>query len=166
MKGLSFHSRPRSIGAQIDRMRRWPNFVAHRRGNAVMWKGRLRGFQKFYNVGVIWGLSDQDRPYVFLIDPPLRPREGGTYEEIPHLMFDAEDPPSSGLCLFDPEGKEWSDHMLIADTTIPWAARWLYYYELWHYDGEWRGGGVGAESVAKARNEAVYAAAKEYAADA
>ena len=37
---------------------------------------------------------------------------------------------------------------LIADTTIPWAAEWLHYYELWHMTGEWLAQGVGPESVA------------------
>ena len=57
---------------------------------------------------------------------------------------------------FDPKGGEWSNKQLIADTTIPWAAEWLMYYELWHYDGVWLGGGVGFESTAEARAAAVY----------
>lgn len=167
MKQLPYHNRPRSLAAQIARMKRWPDFTIQRRlGSAIMWQGPLRGFQRFYTVGILWGVADLDRPYVYLIDPPLTPRPGAAYEDIPHLMLDRDDPSQSGLCLFDPDGAEWSDHMLIADTTIPWAAKWLYYYELWHYDGVWRGGGVGPESVGEARRKAIHAEASEHTADA
>jgi hypothetical protein len=88
-------------------------------------------------------------------DPEICTRDGLTYADIPHLMFNAEDPVLSGLCLFDPAGKEWTPADLIADTTIPWAAEWLHYYELWHVTGEWLASGVGPESVASlSRGEA------------
>ncbi|WP_390588726.1 hypothetical protein [Erythrobacter sp. MTPC3] len=64
-------------------------------------------------------------------------------------MFDSENPRQSGLCLFDPDGHEWSDADLIAETTIGWASEWLHYYELWHVSGEWLAPGVGYESVAQ-----------------
>ena len=88
-------------------------------------------------------------PYVMVDDPTLAPRPGGTFAEIPHLIFYAENILlGSGLCLFDPDGHEWSPADLIADTTIYWAAEWLTYYELWHMTGEWLGPSVGYESVA------------------
>ena len=31
--------------------------------------------------------------------------------------------------------------MLIANTTLPWTAEWLFFYELWLVTGEWDGGG-------------------------
>jgi hypothetical protein len=156
MKGLPYHSRPRSIGAQIARMRLWPNFmIVAQTAKIVVWEGPLRGFQQFYRVRITWCPRQMDLPYVQLLDPPLEPREAGKYENIPHLIFDEASPLTSGLCLFDPDGQEWSPNMLIADTTVPWAARWLYFYELWHFDGIWRGGGVGAESVGAARAQAV-----------
>ena len=45
------------------------------------------------------------------------------------------------LCLFYPGRGEWNNTMLIADTIIPWAVEWLYYYEKWRMTGEWYGGG-------------------------
>lgn len=151
MKALSYQKKPRSIGAQISRMKRWPSFeICEQSPNHVIWRGSLRGFQLVYSVGIIWQADgSMDRPHVWLISPKLRPREGGTFKEIPHLMYNGENPERSGLCLFDPDAKEWGSNMLIADTTVPWAAAWLRYYELWHYDGMWRGGGVGPESVAE-----------------
>lgn len=58
---------------------------------------------------------------------------------------------ASALCLYDPDGGQWDPRMLIADTTIPWAADWLKFYEFWLYDGIWRGKSVGPESAAKIR---------------
>jgi hypothetical protein len=158
MRGLSYHQKPRTLGAQDARMRsRWPDFkFAQLSDRMVRWDGPLRGAQKWYEMRVLWLIDGSFRPYVCLRDPLLRPREGGTFEQIPHLMFDAERPERSGLCLFDPEGNEWSNKMLIADTTVWWAAEWLFYYEMWHLDGVWRGTGIGDESIAEARAAALY----------
>lgn len=160
-------NRPYSPHAQINRMNgRWPGFEIQRVWDGcITWVGILKGFQRPYQVGVIWDMRTAQAPYVFLVDPPLSPRVDGAFEDIPHLIFDSEEPAKSGLCLYDPEGNEWSNHMLIADSTLPWAARWLYYYELWLYDGKWRGGGVGPESIARARAEALHREAQEHTPD-
>lgn len=158
MRGLAYHQRPRSLGAQKARMAaKWPRFAFEAlEGSMVRWVGPLRGFQKEYVVAVHWDAQSPERPYVLLREPQLRPRGGGIFEEIPHLMFYSKHPELSGLCLFDPDGAEWTNKQLIADTTIVWAAEWLLYYELWHIDGVWRGGGVGPENIAEARAAAVY----------
>lgn len=136
---------------------KWPRFAFEAlRSSIARWVGPLREFQKEYVVAVHWNFESPERPYVLLRDPPLRPREGGTFEQIPHLMFYSEHPELSGLCLFDPEGAEWTNKRLIADTTVVWTAEWLLYYELWHVDGVWRGGGVGPESIAEARAATLY----------
>ncbi len=61
------------------------------------------------------------------------------WARIPHMYGQER------LCLFVPRAGEWSRHMLIATTVIPWAAEWLHYYELWHLTGEWLGGGAEPE---------------------
>jgi hypothetical protein len=167
MRGLTYHQRPRSLGAQHARMtNKWPALKLSRlKGSMVSWEGPIRGFQKQYVIEVFWDSASSEKPYVVLRDPPLQPREGKTFPEIPHLLFWPERPELSGLCLFDPNGGEWSNRLLIADTTIPWAAEWLLYYELWHVDGIWRGGGIGPESVAEARAAAVYREADKLAKD-
>jgi hypothetical protein len=158
MRGLSYHQKPRTVGAQNDRMSgRWPDFKFRvLTKDLVRWDGPIRGAQKWYMVRVLWLVDGSYKPYVVLLDPPLRPREGGTFNQIPHLLFDRENPDRSGLCLFDPDGGEWSNRELIANTTIPWTAEWLLYYELWHLTGAWRGGGVGHESIAEARAASLY----------
>jgi hypothetical protein len=136
---------------------RWPQFRFERlKGSMVRWEGSIRGFQRQYLLEIFWDFSAPDKPYVVLREPALQPREGNSHEEIPHLLFYSERPELSGLCLFDPNGQEWSNRLLIADTTVVWSGEWLLYYELWHVDGIWRGGGVGPENIAEARAAAVY----------
>ena len=140
----------RSPNAQILAMRRlWPDFTCNREPNGfLIWRGVVRPKAQRYRLALLWKARVLDRPYVMVLEPPIRPRPGGSYEEIPHLIFDEQNPERSGLCLFDPEGKEWTEADLIAETTIYWAVEWLFYYELWHMDGRWLGPSVGYESVA------------------
>jgi hypothetical protein len=144
----------RSLGAQVDRMKHlWPTFrhELHYDGRHSLWKGTVQPYQQTYKLGVWWEVGSDKKPWVFLIDPKLTPRASGSFDEIPHLLFNDETPEMSGLCLFDPEGNEWSNRRLIADTTLPWAFQWLQYYEFWHFDGIWRGKSVGFESIAQIR---------------
>lgn len=133
--------KPRSAWAQKARMdQRWPQFEIDVAGrDALVWTGWLRGFQMAYTVSILWEFGRTRPPLAYVLSPRLRPRKGGTMLEIPHLIFDRENPELSALCLFDPEGGEWDPTMLIADTTIPWASEWLHHYELWRVDGVWRG---------------------------
>ena len=65
------------------------------------------------------------------------------YEEgpIPHVYWSNDDKVEPYLCLFSPTLREWDINDLIADTTIHWAAQWLYFYEGWLVTKKWRGGG-------------------------
>lgn len=165
MKALDYHQRRRKPANQAARMSAlWPEFgLVGVDSEVVSWRGPLRPFQRTYLIGVIWWYRTDDPPYVLMVDPKLRPREGKAFEDIPHLQFCSAEPELSGLCLFDPDGSQWSPRLAIADTTIGWASRWLYFYEQWHRTGEWRGGGVGPESIAKARAEAIRRKASELA---
>lgn len=143
-------ARPRPVKAQLAAMaRHYPGFSAvEYPDGTIVWKGHLRPKMQTYAVGVGWRPS-MPLPYVMILDPPIRPRRGGSYDEIPHLIYDARTPRYSGLCLFDPDTNEWTPSMLIAKTTMRWASEWLHYYELWHTFGEWLAPGVGYESVAQ-----------------
>lgn len=150
---MSERSRRRSPNAQINAIRRlWSDFKCSKNPNGLLiWRGVVRPKAQRYQIAILWKSGLLDRPYVTILDPPIRPRPGGTFEEIPHLIFDVKNPECSGLCLFDPEGKEWTESDLIAETTIYWVSEWLLYYELWHMDGVWLGPSVGYESVAEIR---------------
>lgn len=140
----------RSPAAQLRAMEAlWPDFVGKKLGDgSLLWMGPLRPKALFYKILILWKPSVMQLPYVVVEDPPISPRSGTNFEEIPHLIFHKEKPQQSGLCLFDPEGREWCAADLIAETTVLWTAEWLTYYELWHLTGEWLAPSVGYESVA------------------
>lgn len=135
----------------------WPQFRGEKKPDGTLvWIGLLRPKARIYRIAIFWK-PKSFRPYVMIVDPPLRPRIDGDFGDIPHLMFYSEKPENSGLCLFDSEGKEWSEADLISETTVPWTAEWLIYYELWHLTGKWLGPGVGYESVARINATEVHA---------
>lgn len=141
----------RSSAAQLAAMRRdWPDFNGEKLADGTLWwQGPLQPKAQINIVSLFWKPGAMSLPYVMVSDPPLAPRPGGSFADIPHLIYHAEKPTESGLCLFDPAGREWSPADLIAETTIFWASEWLAYYELWHMTGEWLAPGVGYESVAR-----------------
>lgn len=152
-------NKTRSLNAQRMRMsKRWPGFEFGRlKQGLVIWRGHLRPKSKVYEIAVFWHPTDGSAPYVMILDPVLKPRPGLAFDEIPHLNFRSDAPEESGLCLFDPDGKEWDPSQAIADTTIPWASEWLLYYELWHLFGEWLGPSApGPESAAEMRRANVH----------
>jgi hypothetical protein len=146
-------SKRRSTHAQMEAMRRlWPQMKGERKDNGlVVWAGLLKPRAKIYQIAIYWWPGHFDPPYSLVVHPPIEPLAGGTYEQIPHLIFNPDCPERSRLCLFDPDGQEWSPMDLIAETTVKWTSEWLHYYELWHLTGEWLGPSVGYESIAAMR---------------
>ncbi|MEU6655669.1 hypothetical protein ABZ904_41445 [Streptomyces sp. NPDC046900] len=71
------------------------------------------------------------RPRVSVTGPPLALHPDAT--ELPHVY------PDGDLCLYLPG--EWKEHMLLADTILPWTAAWFLHYELWLVLGRWTGTG-------------------------
>lgn len=144
----------RSPAAQLAAMRQlWPDFIGTKSSDGSMyWRGPLRPKACIYIITVFWNPKYMSLPYVVIEEPLLSPRPEGTFAEIPHLLFNEEEPTRSGLCLFDPDEHQWTPSDLIAETTIPWASEWLAYYELWHMTGRWLAPNVGYESVAQMRS--------------
>lgn len=123
-----------TLGQQMVRMTAiCPRFRCFMKASHVTWTGSIQPTEMSIvyvtEIRYVLGL----RPKVFVRDPPLRRRNGT--EKIPHLF------PDNDLCLYQPRYREWLATMFIADTIVPWAALWLYYYEVWHATGEWLGGG-------------------------
>ena len=57
---------------------------------------------------ICWNPGAMSLPYVVVEDPPMQAaRRRPLSTEIPHLVFYKDKPEQSGLCLFDPEGREW-----------------------------------------------------------
>ncbi|MEM9840569.1 MAG: hypothetical protein AAF830_15630 [Pseudomonadota bacterium] len=106
----------------------------------LLWVGPLRGFAMEYQVQVQWDFITVGAvPVVFILAPKIAPRPGTDFVELPHLLYNAERPEESGLCLFDPDDRQWDGSKFIADTIVPWASEWLHHYEFWQLDGVWRG---------------------------
>ncbi len=72
-----------------------------------------------------------------------------TYVPTPSLADLAEGRPlphvysqeTSQLCLYLPGCGQWHSSRFLADTIIPWAILWLYFFEEWLVSDEWKGGG-------------------------
>ena len=73
---------------------------------------------------------------IFILEPKLRLADGQT--ELPHV-YSTE---LQQLCLYYPKDNEWHPGMFYVKSLIPWASEWLYHYEIWVGNGEWRGGGI------------------------
>jgi hypothetical protein len=120
--------------------------VVEREKNAAVWRGPLRPlFMPFdvqiaYQIPLIIEVIDPRRqqPRVTVLRPRLRYRRRGDKTELPHVYWDGADPI---LCLFDPEGSEWTPLDRLSETTVKWAIDWLACYEGWRATGEWAGGG-------------------------
>ena len=110
---------------------RWTGFRLVNRGRRYVWEGKLQPtpLSQVYAIRVTY--ADWDQPKTTVIDPQLERREDSP---IPHRYKDGS------LCLYVPG--EWSSHHYIALSIIPWAALWLYHFEVWRITGEWLGGGV------------------------
>ena len=70
-------------------------------------------------------------PAAWLLSPKLQMKDGN----YPRHVYSLGPPPE--LCVFYPDGREWTNKQLIADTFIPWISTWLNAYEYWLITGEW-----------------------------
>jgi hypothetical protein len=127
-----------TLDEQVYRMRiAWPSFDVRRRHRQmeVLWVGTLKPApaSDTYTVAVL--LRRGWCPETRVLRPGLKVRDGS--DRLPHTFADGS------LCLH--VDGEWSPWMFVADTTIPWASAWLYFYEVWHATNLWLGGGTHPE---------------------
>jgi hypothetical protein len=74
-------------------------------------------------------------PDVFVLSPNLNNMANGRW--LPHVY--SQEPVR--LCLHFPKHDEWTFDKSIAETIVPWAYLWLFYFEHWLATDEWQGGG-------------------------
>jgi hypothetical protein len=141
----------KTIEQQIGAMEfQWPRFkVVYSEDQEAVWEGTLAADKRKHLVrvryrvpNVLENITLKDaQPKVQVLDPLLEWHPD--YEEgpIPHVYASEKWPKMPYLCLFSPELREWDIDDLIADTTIFWAAEWLYFYEGWLVTKKWHGGG-------------------------
>ena len=109
---------------------RFPQVRAILNPTLLVWTGGIQptALSRTYTVRIAYHLANY--PRVSVLEPFLKTRAG---ERLPHTYEDGT------LCLH--KLGEWKPSMLIVDSTLPWTAEWLIYYELWLVTGEWYGGG-------------------------
>ncbi|MED4907676.1 hypothetical protein P9761_05445 [Brevibacillus centrosporus] len=66
------------------------------------------------------------KPKVFILHPKL-------LKSAPHVY------PDKSLCLYYPKDASYHTGQYLSHTIIPWAAEWLYFYEVWVRTGVWWG---------------------------
>jgi hypothetical protein len=105
----------------------FPEFVAEINRRGVLWHGTLRPSEESRVYSVRINHERGRPPLVFIDDPEID-------ENAPHRY-----PDDDSLCLYWPREWRWSGSSRLADTIVPWAALWLYYYEIWQVCGRWLG---------------------------
>jgi hypothetical protein len=86
-----------------------------------------------YKIRLVY--RNNEKPQIYVTSGKLG---RGKLSKLPHVYSSDE----QSLCLHYPSEKSWTPAINIADTIIPWAAEWLYHYEIWLVTGEWNGGGT------------------------
>ena len=86
----------------------------------------------FYKIKITYKVSDA-YPKAWLLTPPLRTYDG----KKPHHVYEKDKYGHYRLCVYYPKDKNWNQHMLIAESFIPWICTWLSAYEYWLITGEW-----------------------------
>jgi hypothetical protein len=143
--------RPLSTAEQDTAIRR--RFPAFRQTCGVYfmgkWRGPLQPLARTYEIGITYfprlrfanAVLTNSWITVEMLDPVIGLDPRGTGELPPHIYPDPGTAAGWSLCLFDPRTGEWKPDRVIAETIIPWAAEWLFFYEGWLIDGKWAGGG-------------------------
>lgn len=112
-----------------------------------IWEGELRPVSETYCVRVVDQRGCDDGLVVFtarwptvrVISPTLSRRSAAPDQPVPHLYGPHDHQRGPELCLFYPTDRDWAEHMLVAESIVPWAVEWLFYYEMWQVTGEWGG---------------------------
>jgi hypothetical protein len=115
---------------------------------AGCWEGDLAPNARSYRLSIVYlppyefegGALQRKSLSVRILSPSIGLDPRGTGERPPHIYVDA-DGQGFSLCLYDWRNDEWCAADSIADTIIPWAAEWLFWFEAWLLIGVWSGGG-------------------------
>lgn len=112
----------------------YPRSVIHLSTDGLVWRGELKPnpLAEIYLVELFAENGDR-QPDMFVLSPQLRPDPEG---RLPHVWSDG------ALCLS--RYGEWQSNSFFVDTVVPWAAEWLFHYEIWLGSGVWMGDGADA----------------------
>lgn len=121
------NNRAKSMSCQNLAMQFYPQFSYIPGGGlgGGMWFGTLTPRETTYRVQITYY---DHLPRVYVTSPEI------------HLHYDTARHPGS-LGLYYPPDGSWTPKKLIANTIVPWACLWLYFYEIWITTGTWYGEG-------------------------
>jgi hypothetical protein len=128
LRGAVFNPMQQAIAIRST----YPGFQIVRTHPALQVEGYLqpRALSPSYRVSIL--LRQPRVPEVRVLSPELQ-------SNAPHRYKDGS------LCLYWPVEWKWRDDQNVAKTLLPWAALWLYFYELWLDTGLWMGPSSHAE---------------------
>lgn len=104
----------------------------------LWWYGEARPSPLSRIYSVIIKYDGSDDPVTWVVGSELRNLK---HEDFPHKYDIKPEENIVRLCLFLPGAREWTKQKAIANTVVPWAIEWLYFYEVWLATGVWYGGG-------------------------
>jgi hypothetical protein len=126
-KRSNFHKPAKAHGLALQQLHiqhRFPDFSYQWISGEGIWRGKLQP----HELSAVYELEIRYRlgkiPQIRVLSPALE-------SNAPHLYREGT------LCLYWPKEWTWRGDCLIAETILPWAALWLYYYELWLDTGKW-----------------------------
>ena len=125
-----------SLAQQLLFLRqRYPDGTGTVRRSELRWRCPLRptAVSRLYEIELRYRVAGV--PKVFVVSPDLSDLAGD--RTLPHVYSQAE----QRLCLYFPGSGEWLPMFTVAETIVPWAYEWLFFFEEWLGSGEWRGGG-------------------------
>ena len=103
---------------------RFPQFRFSWQSGTGLWRGTLQPREISPVYSVLMKYKVGAIPRIWVTSPPLR-------SDAPHRYKDGS------LCLFWHKEWNWDPDQDLSVTVMPWAAIWIYYYELWLDVGEW-----------------------------
>ncbi|MEX1177956.1 MAG: hypothetical protein WEB09_05805, partial [Nitriliruptor sp.] len=129
-------SRPNATPLPVQEaqlLRRYPDSRVVRTPQRLTWLGQLTPAPYCDTYDVLIDHQPWESPLVYVSRPHLQ-LVGD--DGLPHVYS------WNTLCLYLTD-REWNPSLLIADTLVPWASEWLYFYEGWiATQGDWSGEGV------------------------
>lgn len=141
----------KSLSEQVACMAaKWPLLkLVERTERWAVWIGPIKPTSIDYTVRIEYAVphaieaftAHQIQPSVQVLSPVLERHPDYSDGPIPHVYVNIEEPKLPCLCLFDTYNGEWSPTDFLADTTVPWTAAYLYFYEGWLATKRWFGPG-------------------------
>lgn len=123
---------PLHVQAGILR-RRFPESDVVATRDRIRWRGELTPSEYSDTYEVVIDHSLREKPLIYVVRPQL---ERVDNKRIPHVFA------WNTLCLHTEDRLQIASKRL-ADTVVPWASEWLFFYEIWlATGGEWMGGGI------------------------